>query len=72
MNKQSRPKESTPIKVWFVERVFRMHRKIVNCGVEYRDDFMNHSSNMEIGLGWYKKGNNNKWTYDHANHLMVD
>jgi hypothetical protein len=49
-----------------------MHRKIGNRGVEYRDDFMDRSSNMEIGLCRYKKGNNNKWTYDHADHLMVD
>jgi hypothetical protein len=27
---------------------------------------------MESGLCWYKKGTNNKWTYDLTNNLMVD
>jgi hypothetical protein len=27
---------------------------------------------MEIGLCWYKKGTNNKWTYDLTEHLMLD
>ena len=27
---------------------------------------------MEIGLYWYVKGTNNKWTYDFTNHVMVD
>lgn len=30
-----------------------------------------HSSNMVIGLCWYPKKINNKWTYDLTNHLMV-
>ena len=38
-----------------------MHRKIVNCWVEYNDpiDLMDCASNMEIGLCWYQKGTNN-------------
>ena len=35
-------------------------------------DLMDHPSNMEIGLCWYKKETNNKWTYDLMDHLMVD
>jgi hypothetical protein len=27
---------------------------------------------MEIGLCWYQKGTNNKWTYNLTNHLMID
>ena len=27
---------------------------------------------MEIGLCWYQKETNNKWTYDLMNHLMVN
>lgn len=27
---------------------------------------------QEIGLCWYQKGANNKWTYDLTDHLMVD
>ena len=27
---------------------------------------------MEIGLCWYQKGTNNKWTYDLMDHLVVD
>ena len=33
---------------------------------------MDHSSNMKVGLSWYKKGTNNKWTYDLTNHLIID
>ena len=29
-------------------------------------------SSMEIGLCWYRKGTNNKWTYDLMDPLMVD
>ena len=32
---------------------------------------MDHLSNMEIDLYWYRKGTNNKWTYDHTDHSMV-
>jgi len=35
-------------------------------------DLINRPSNMESGLCWYKKGTNNKWTYDLINNLMVD
>ena len=27
---------------------------------------------MEIGLCWYQKRTNNKWTCDYMNHLMLD
>ena len=27
---------------------------------------------MLIGLCWYQKGPNNKWTYDLTDHLMID
>ena len=42
--------------------------------VGYRNpiDSMDYPSNMEIGLRWYQKGTNNKWTYNLTNHLMVD
>ena len=46
-----------------------MHRKFNNHGVEYRDDpidLMSHPSKMKIGLSWYQKGTNNKWTYNLA------
>ena len=33
---------------------------------------MDRPSNMEINLCWYKKGTNNKWSYDLTDHLMVD
>ena len=51
-----------------------MHRKFGNCWVEYKDpiDLMYHSSNMEIGICWYQKETNNKWTYNLTDHLMVD
>jgi hypothetical protein len=32
-----RPKQSASIKVWFVGRVYRMHRKFGNRWVEYMD-----------------------------------
>ena len=42
--------------------------------MEYKDpiDMMDHPSNMEIGLCWYQKGTNNKWTFDLIGHSMVD
>ena len=51
-----------------------MRRKFGNHWVEYRDpiDLMDCPSNMEIGLSWYQKGTNNKWTYDIIDHLMID
>ena len=51
-----------------------MRRKFGNRWVEYRDpiDLMDRPSNVEIGLCWYQKGANNKWTYDLIDHLMVD
>ena len=33
---------------------------------------MDRPSNIEIGLCWYKKRTNNKWTYNLPYHLMVD
>ena len=43
-----------------------MHRKLCNHWMEYRDpiDLMDCPSNMKIGLCWYHKRTNNKWTYD--------
>ena len=35
-------------------------------------DLMDHPSNVEIGLCWYQKMANNKWTYELTDHLMVD
>ena len=51
-----------------------MRRKFDNRWVEYRDaiDLMDCPSNINIGLCWYKKGTNNKWTYDLMDNLMVD
>ena len=74
VKKSGRPKKLAPIKVWFVGRANRMHRKFGNAWVEYRDpdDLMSRSSNMGIGICWYKKGTNNKWTYDLMDHLMID
>ena len=74
VKKHGRPNKIAPMKVWFVERVYKMRRKFVNCWVEYKDPIvlMDHSSNMEIGLCWYQKGTNNKWIYDLTNPLMVD
>ena len=49
-----------------------MHTKFSSHWVEYRDsiDLMSRPSNMKVGLCWYKKGTNNKWTYDDTKHLM--
>ena len=51
-----------------------MHRKFGNCWSEYTDPIhlMNRSSNMEIGLCWYKKKPNQQSTYDLSNYLMMD
>ena len=38
----------------------------------YPIDLVDHSLVMEIGLCWYQKGTDNKWTYDHTNLLMLD
>lgn len=53
-----------PNKFWFVGRIFMMRRKSANCWVEYTCPIglMYHTSNMEIGLCWYNKGTNKKWT----------
>jgi hypothetical protein len=42
--------------------------------VEYRDpiDLKDCPSNMEIGLCWYLKVTNNKWTHKLIYHLMID
>jgi hypothetical protein len=49
-----------------------MCTKVVDHWVEYTDpiDLMDRPSNMEIGLCWYRKGTNNKWTYNDIDHLM--
>jgi hypothetical protein len=51
-----------------------MRRKIGNCWVDYRDPIhlMDCPSNTEIGLCWYQKGNNNNWSYDLTDRLMID
>ena len=51
-----------------------MRRKFGNHWMDYRDpiDLMDRSSNVKIGLCWYQKGANNKWTYDLTDHLMLD
>ena len=48
--------------------------QVFNRWMEYRDpiDLMNYISNIEIGLCWYQKGTNKKWTYDLPDNLMVD
>lgn len=33
---------------------------------------MDRPSNKKISLCWYKKGTNNKWTYDLIDHLIVN
>jgi hypothetical protein len=62
------------IKVWYVRRIYRMHIKYGNRWMEYGDSIrlMDRPSTMEISLSWYKKGTNNKWTYDFTYHLMID
>ena len=51
-----------------------MRRRFGNRWMEYRDpiDLMDRPSNVEIGLCWYQKGANKKWTYDLIDHLMVE
>lgn len=48
--------------------------KVGICWVEYRDPIalIDHPSNTEICLYWYRKRTHNKWTYDLTFHLMVD
>ena len=55
--KKDRPKNLAPIKVWFVGRIYKMHRKFDDYCVELRDptNLMDHPSNMEIVLCWYQK-----------------
>ena len=52
VKKHGRSKKLAPLKVWFAGRVYKMHRKINNCWVEYMNpiDLMDHPSNMEIGF----------------------
>jgi phage pi2 protein 07 len=42
--------------------------------MEYMDplDLMDCLSSTEIGLCWYPKETNAKWTYNLMNHLMID
>ena len=49
-------------------------QKIGNCWLECRDliNLMDCPSNMRIGVCWYQKGTNNKWTYKLTYHFMVD
>ena len=51
-----------------------MSRKLGSRWLEYRDPIglMDRPSNMDIGLCWYQKGTNNKWTYNLTIHLMID
>ena len=51
-----------------------MRKRFGNRWVEYIDPIglMDRPSNMEIGLCWYGKGTNSKWTYDLTYHLMVE
>ena len=71
---RGRPKKLALIRVGLLGGVYRIHTKIGNCWVEYRDpiDFKDHSSNMEIDLYWFKQGTYIKWSYDLMDHLMVD
>jgi hypothetical protein len=72
LNEQSRSKESPPIKVWFVERVFTMYRRLAIVGWSIGMTSWTVHQTCRLAYVGYKKGNNNKWTYDHADHLMVD
>ena len=51
-----------------------MHIRDAFLWVVYRDpiDSMDYPSNLEIGLGWYKKGTNKEWIDNLTDHLMVD
>jgi hypothetical protein len=63
VQKNGRPKkEKLQLKVWFVGRVYKMHRNLINCWLESKDliDLIN------------RKETNNKWTYDLMDHLRVD
>ena len=35
-------------------------------------DLTDYPSSTEIGLCWYPKETNDKWTYNLMNHLMID
>ena len=73
------PKHGRPNKLGFVcwehfGGFVRCVENSINHRVEYRDpiDFVDHPSNMKIGLSWFQKGTNNKWTYNLMDHLMAD
>ena len=48
VKKRGRPKKPAPIKVWFVGRIYKIHRECGNGWVEYRGpiDLMDRPSNM--------------------------
>ena len=54
-----------------VTRLYGISMKSVD-GVHEFNWWMNHPSNIEIGLWCYKKWTNNKWTYNLTDHLMLD
>ena len=74
VKKRGRPRLSAPTKMWFLGRVYRMRRKIINRWVEYRNpvDLLDRPNNVEVGLYWYQKSAELKWSYDLTNHTMVE
>ena len=51
-----------------------MRRKFSNRlgGVQRSNKLDGRSIKHVDWLTWYQKGTNNKWTYDHIDHLMID
>ena len=51
-----------------------MHTNLGIIWVEckYLINLMDRPPIMWVGLRWYQKGSNNKWTYDHTDHLTID
>ena len=74
VKKQGRPRLSAPTKIWFLGRVYRMRRKIINRWIEYIDpvDLLDRPNNVEVGLCWYQKSAELKWSYDLTDHTMVE
>ena len=60
--------------MWFLGRMDRMRRKIINRWVEHIDpiDLLDRPNNVEVGLCWYQKSARLKWSYDLTYHIMVE
>ena len=74
VKKRGKPRLSAPTKIWFLGRVYKMRRKIINRWVEYKDpiDLLDRPNNVEVGLCWYQKSAGLKWSYDLTDHIMVE